>query len=485
MDQIKEKFFKNKDKEKLYNDIVKFYKNCRDTERIIRELSQRIVGPSIDYSDLDWLLNHRAFEENDLEEKVRICLFGAFSSGKSSFINSLLDEDIAPVDVNASTGVISRFIYGETDAVFDVSGESYSKEEYQKFAILGHDKNNEMESDRPIFNVFRKKDFLKDIVLSDVPGFDSGDEDDRKISKQEALNSDAIMLLVRIQGNKGVLPESLLNEITELFPEGAVRKLYLVLTQSERTTESARNNILKQIRMNLSSKNIEIEQSFFYACGKNKEGKNHVPESRREFYEEQKAQILAFMPSQKEWISKRTAVRNGVQINTLRNRFDETKKSLEGQIDARKSKVCNELDKAFYSLKKKLKAVFEDVRIVSFDLGDGLLFDSCGINFLWNQEKQNAWMQECLGSFPYRKICEKAIKKKLEILQRKLLSFFMANKEQKYSQAKWVWFTSTKNAYGREAQELNKLCHERGEFFLEEEIFPFLDEERDSIKRNI
>jgi hypothetical protein len=48
---------------------------------------------------------------------VDIAVLGQFKAGKSSFLNSLIGEEVLPVDVLPATAVVTRLGHGETDEV--------------------------------------------------------------------------------------------------------------------------------------------------------------------------------------------------------------------------------------------------------------------------------------------------------------------------------------------------------------------------------
>ena len=51
------------------------------------------------------------------EENLRVLLMGKFSSGKSTFLNGLLGENLLPTKVIPTTAVISEIKYNETEKI--------------------------------------------------------------------------------------------------------------------------------------------------------------------------------------------------------------------------------------------------------------------------------------------------------------------------------------------------------------------------------
>ena len=57
---------------------------------------------------LDKLISHTS-------EPLMLVVMGSFSTGKSSFINALLGEEIAAVEEKPTTAVVTKFCYGQQD----------------------------------------------------------------------------------------------------------------------------------------------------------------------------------------------------------------------------------------------------------------------------------------------------------------------------------------------------------------------------------
>ena len=141
------------------------------------------------------------------ETNLKIAVVGSFSCGKSSFINSILEDEVAPVEIKPMTHGVTSFIYGEKEK-YDADGKEITREEYQKFV---QDVNNKTQH----FIVTYPCDRLKKIEFMDSPGFGSvseGDgeqaeetaERDNRMSDDSIARADVVFFLSNI--TEGIIP---------------------------------------------------------------------------------------------------------------------------------------------------------------------------------------------------------------------------------------------------------------------------------------
>lgn len=244
----------------------------RDAQPLLLELErilevcdkfQKRTGCVIDESlifDFEKIKEHKIFATDKDVGLLRICVAGRFSSGKSSFLNDLLEPDLLPVDTGCTTKAITRICYGPQKKFF------YRNE------LISHDGYNKLVRDKQEnFKITLPIPFLKGLVISDVPGFDppKGADVDAKLSLNEMLNADVVFLLCHKSGGSNPQNQKV---FLKTFLEKKQRKIpiYLIISQlsgrtSSSVNENARNRILIGIKNDLESMGIVPEDVFFFA----------------------------------------------------------------------------------------------------------------------------------------------------------------------------------------------------------------------------
>ncbi|MGH9198908.1 MAG: dynamin family protein, partial [Acidimicrobiia bacterium] len=133
-----------------------------------------------------------------LNEPIRISFVGTFSVGKSSIINSLLGEPIAPVAVRPTTAVICYFRYSDSTRVRFHFRDGHVEDEglfaYQRFSDHAKLSENEIRRIRQMSHVevFYPNEILRDVILVDTPGFGSTAEADDAITEGHLREADAV-----------------------------------------------------------------------------------------------------------------------------------------------------------------------------------------------------------------------------------------------------------------------------------------------------
>ena len=133
-----------------------------------------------------------------LDRPIRLSFIGNFSTGKSRIINSLLGEDIAPVDVGKATAAICHFRYGDTVRVrFHYKDEHVEEGDlfaFKRFADHGKLGPDEVARIKKMSHVeiFYPSEALRDMTLVDTPGFGSDAEQDDDVTRAHLRDADAV-----------------------------------------------------------------------------------------------------------------------------------------------------------------------------------------------------------------------------------------------------------------------------------------------------
>lgn len=362
---------------------------------------------------------------------IRISLAGSFSCGKSSFINSLLgDEELAPVEPGPSTRVVTRFKYGESRKYLNSDGKEIDLEEYQNLAVQKRaedDKTN-------VFSILTPAPFLRNIVLSDVPGFGSGDNSkaDDEVSRKENENADIIFYLVNAKD--GTIRKS---DIEELVGDGRakkgilnsgnkIKKLYVVVTHMDRIPSSKRDVIVKSDEDVLKMNGLDYK-IYPYASRKEK-----IKENDKKLFEEKKqelcAEICFLAKCHNDVCEQRKKNRNLRKASKKKEKAEDIFKLIEASKDDwwKKYVSIKGIDlyvaekKSFFDLKKtmdenwdefekvlnqKIKRIMFCKKTVKYEL-----FNKYGVRKLEWQVELNRIVNECANKF----ISDYSVDKRLE-----------------------------------------------------------------------
>ena len=189
---------------------------------------------------------------------------GGFSSGKSSFLNSLFgdEQDLLPTRITPTTS-ISTYIFhmkGQKQSINVFNGRGGKVEiEPNMFQEMTHDFNGKYGIhikhlvDRVSIYTPKLADW-KNVVLVDTPGYTNPDEvrevdNDQEIALRSILQSQFLIWLVDCE--KGTLPERDVKMIRKFLqrkdrPKGS-GLIYLVVNKADKKLEDQRAEVLNQV----------------------------------------------------------------------------------------------------------------------------------------------------------------------------------------------------------------------------------------------
>ena len=198
--------------------------------------------------------------------KVKVAVIGNFSSGKSSFINSILGAEVCPVKVNPTTSSVTKFVYGDSEEIFLIeengNKKPISKEEYH--LMCQHELENMEKSEAFFFEYRYPSEVLKNIELYDTPGFENPkNPNDEEITREIAINqADVILFIQDIQ--KGTLEEETIKKIRKLQESSGAKEWYLIFNKADTKSKSE----IKEIEENFDSSDVRdlFSRIFFYSA---------------------------------------------------------------------------------------------------------------------------------------------------------------------------------------------------------------------------
>jgi len=200
----------------------------------------------------------------DFAERNIIGIGGKFSSGKSSFLNALLDEKILPVDTTPTTSIPTFIGNGKEFTVVLNIFNNLIEIDKTDLKNLKHYNSEEIEYS---FSHLLKKIFIKtqqteykNLVFLDTPGYSKGEAEaedysentDKKIAKVQLNNSNFIIWLV--DADNGTISKEDIDFLKSLNRE--IEILIVVTKADKKQTEI--DSILKYIKNEISLMGLNV-----------------------------------------------------------------------------------------------------------------------------------------------------------------------------------------------------------------------------------
>lgn len=256
-----------------------FTKNLSTIEQLIKtDISEKLkhnAPPDFHVTYTNFVAAFDAFKNFFIYDKLIgkkvIALGGGFSSGKSSFLNAYMKQNILPSDINPSTSVPTYIIQGDhhqVDAINIFNAKlSLELPDIRRIAH-GFDKRNSINQEEDIVtlghilkSVFFSTSFMtyENIAFLDTPGYSKPDKSDSaeltdEIIARQQLNSSQYILWF-IQADAGTITEEDVKFIKTLRAD--IPKLF-ILSKSDKKTESELLAIKEKIKEVLLIKGISF-----------------------------------------------------------------------------------------------------------------------------------------------------------------------------------------------------------------------------------
>ena len=222
------------------------------------------------------------------EENLKVAVVGAFSCGKSAFINSILEDSVAPSEITPLTHGVTSFIYGEKE-IYKADDNLISREEYQA-KVQGKDEKVKH------FIIEYPCDRLKEFEFIDSPGFASVSSNENKLAQEDtALSEEAVhradVVFFLNNVTEGVIQGDSLKRLHSIAKDEKAgnphRRVYVVLTWADQKPPKARNTIRESIIQLCEDEKLSIDGVMLYSSVPEKAKK-----SDQEFFKTAKEQLF-------------------------------------------------------------------------------------------------------------------------------------------------------------------------------------------------
>lgn len=182
-----------------------------------------------------------------------VVVLGEFKRGKSTFINSLIGEDLLPVDVTPTTAVINAIMWGERRSFF-IHGSDGQVTERELTPDNLRDYTTSESFDPDTVDYLRVQlpvSLLKDrVVLVDTPGVNDLNEQRMDVTYQFVPRADAVIFLLDATAP---LKRSELDFINESLLKNGIDRLLFVANFFDQVDEDDQEELLDAIRRRLET----------------------------------------------------------------------------------------------------------------------------------------------------------------------------------------------------------------------------------------
>ncbi len=264
--------------------------------------------------------------ENDFQELfktednaiLKIAVVGSFSCGKSSFINSIVGEDITPVSINPTTHFITTFAYGNEIVIKNAKGEAITKEQYQTMVKNVKSEGNEE------FYIYYPCEKLKSIEILDTPGTDSVEQDekirerDTKLSEKASKRADIIFYLFEM--GEGTLNASSLENIKKIKQDGKNKELYIICNKSDQKALNERLRVYEDVKKLLEEEKIDVSGYLIYSSLPVEKQKK---QSYKIYFSERKQELLKMLDEIVNNKSKILSYKNNLKMINIEHTFED------------------------------------------------------------------------------------------------------------------------------------------------------------------
>lgn len=218
-------------------------------------------------------LLERAILVSGSQQPIKVAVVGNFSAGKSSFINSLIQENICPVNDKSTTSSVTTFTYSHNKAFYVCELNEVKKkitlQQYEQ--MIQHGTAQTIRGSAQFF-IEGPWEFVRDVSLIDTPGFERSEDtfstalsgkggDD--IVTENIIKEQADILFWLMDINNGSISKDQKDRIQRLKQEKPNIDIYVILNKAKtKVSGEGREKILQGIKKDLG---ILIKEVILYS----------------------------------------------------------------------------------------------------------------------------------------------------------------------------------------------------------------------------
>lgn len=214
------------------------------------------------------------FYDNLIGKNI-VALGGGFSSGKSSFLNSVMEDSILPEDINPSTSVPTYIVNGDEKKAFGINCFNSKMElEIECIKYLSHGFGENQQGKEITLGHLLKNLFVSvpsqrysNLVMLDTPGYSKADsvsysaKTDEKIARTQ-LNS-ANYILWFITADNGTITDS---DITFLKSLNQTIPVLIIVNKADKIMPDELDDVIEKVKKVLILKGVRYMDVLSYSC---------------------------------------------------------------------------------------------------------------------------------------------------------------------------------------------------------------------------
>ncbi|HEV8325157.1 MAG TPA: dynamin family protein [Myxococcota bacterium] len=193
-------------------------------------------------------------QREQLDRPLVLAVLGEFNAGKSTFVNALLGEDVAPMGVTPTTATINLIKYGPERAARAVYRDGRTRDipfaalkDFFREVGLGAARDVSLvEVMYPIAELMR-------VNVVDTPGLNSLIEEHEAATRAFIARADAVVWVFDV-GQAGKLSEARVLDLVS----GHARKTLGVVNKIDRVSDAERAEVLAHVRAELGGRLVDV-----------------------------------------------------------------------------------------------------------------------------------------------------------------------------------------------------------------------------------
>src|SRR6185503_8821680 len=184
-----------------------------------------------------------------LDRPLLVAVMGEFNAGKSSFVNALVGEEVAPTGVTPTTATVNALRYGATPAARVIGHDGRARELAAADAagfLAGL--SDAQARDVRVVEVFLPVETLRQVEIVDTPGLNSIRPEHERVARDFLQEADAIIWVFAIgQAAKATEKEAL------AFAHGAGKRVLGVLNKVDRAEPVEIDAVMRHVSGSLGN----------------------------------------------------------------------------------------------------------------------------------------------------------------------------------------------------------------------------------------